>query len=37
MTFFQLVVKIALSYREQVLLDFECFQQYVETVFSSDN
>jgi len=32
-----LVIKIALSYRDQVLLDFECFQQYVETMFPSDN
>lgn len=31
-----LVVKIALSYRHQVLLDFECFKQYVETFFSAD-
>lgn len=32
-----LVVEIALSYRRQVLLDFECFHQYVETVFPSDD
>jgi len=32
-----LVVEIALSYRRQVQLDFECFQQYVETMFPLDN
>jgi len=32
-----LVVKIALSYRSQVLLDFECFQQYIETMFPLDD
>jgi len=29
----ELVAEIALSYRSQVLLDFECFKQYVETNF----
>mmetsp|Transcript_21246 Transcript_21246/g.46108 ORF Transcript_21246/g.46108 Transcript_21246/m.46108 type:complete len:728 (+) Transcript_21246:314-2497(+) len=31
-----LVAKIALSYRSQVLLDFECFKDYVETHFPSN-
>jgi len=31
-----LVAAIALSYREQVLLDFDCFKEYVDTKFGTE-